>query len=253
MAVSQFRSCTLRRLHTSSRQSHLRKITIRLQSKKEITVFYTSQWISVNFSTVTFLKYCILDDVCSLQMRLKMPLKASEMRRSSCHQKSVFFGFEGKVTFFSFPKNPALREQWMKFVFPGQQWSCSGIFVCSRDFSDEYFVNKSQFGPGFAVRRWWVKLHQMSVFCWQSARKCIKCKQHKRFCSLFICNDVAACRQSLHKSCARSWLFSSAHGRHASRSSTFFGKTRYSVSFFSFFIGFWQTGNINNIKYVMQF
>ncbi len=47
---------------------------------------------------------------------------------------------------FSFPKNPALHEQWMQFVFPGQQQSFSSVFV------DERFINKAQFDAGFAHR-----------------------------------------------------------------------------------------------------
>ncbi len=31
--------------------------------------------------------------------------------------KKSGFGCEGKIIMFSFPKNPALREQWMQFVF----------------------------------------------------------------------------------------------------------------------------------------
>ena len=31
-----------------------------------------------------------------------------------------FSSCEGKITLFSFPNNPALREQWMQFVFPEQ-------------------------------------------------------------------------------------------------------------------------------------
>ncbi len=33
--------------------------------------------------------------------------------------KKCVFGCEGKITLFSFPKNPALHKQWMQFVFPG--------------------------------------------------------------------------------------------------------------------------------------
>ncbi len=33
--------------------------------------------------------------------------------------KEVCFGCEGKITLFSFPKNPVLHEQWMQFVFRG--------------------------------------------------------------------------------------------------------------------------------------
>ncbi len=49
-----------------------------------------------------------------------------------------------EITLFSFPKNPALRKQWMQFVFPGQQRSFSSVFV------DECFINKAQFDAGFS-------------------------------------------------------------------------------------------------------
>ncbi len=60
--------------------------------------------------------------------------------------KKCVFGCEGKITLFSFPKNPALRKQWMQFVFAGQQRSFSSGFV------DEGFINKAQFDAGFAHR-----------------------------------------------------------------------------------------------------
>ncbi len=58
--------------------------------------------------------------------------------------KTCVFDYEGKITLFSFPKNPALSEQWMQFVFPGQQQSLSSVFV------DKLFINKAQFDTGFA-------------------------------------------------------------------------------------------------------
>ncbi len=54
------------------------------------------------------------------------------------------FGCKGNINLFSFLKNPALREQWMHFVFPGQQLSFASMFV------DERFINKAQFDAGFA-------------------------------------------------------------------------------------------------------
>ncbi len=60
--------------------------------------------------------------------------------------KKCVFGCEGKITLFSFPKNTALRKQWMQLVFPGQQRSFSSVFV------DECFINKAQFDAGFAHR-----------------------------------------------------------------------------------------------------
>ncbi len=58
--------------------------------------------------------------------------------------KKYVFGCEGKITLFSFPKNPALHKQWMQFVFWGQQRSFSSEFVGER------FINKAQFDAGFA-------------------------------------------------------------------------------------------------------
>ncbi len=60
--------------------------------------------------------------------------------------KKWVFGSEGKITLFSFLKNPALRKQWMQFVFPGKQQSFSSVFI------DECFINKAQFDAGFAHR-----------------------------------------------------------------------------------------------------
>ncbi len=59
--------------------------------------------------------------------------------------KKCVFGCEGNIILFSFPKNPALRGQWMQFVFPGQQMSFSS--VCWQT-----FVNKAQFDAEFAHR-----------------------------------------------------------------------------------------------------
>ncbi len=52
--------------------------------------------------------------------------------------------YEGKITVFSSPENPALHEQWMEFVFLGRQRSFSSVFV------DELFINKALFDAGFA-------------------------------------------------------------------------------------------------------
>ncbi len=50
--------------------------------------------------------------------------------------KKCVFGCEGKITLFSFPKNPALCKQWMQFVFSGRQRSFSSVFV------DECFITR---------------------------------------------------------------------------------------------------------------
>ncbi len=66
------------------------------------------------------------------------------LERERCHQHAssgsraermslkCVFGCEGKISMFSFPKNPALRKQWMQFFFSGQQRSFSIVFVDER-------------------------------------------------------------------------------------------------------------------------
>ncbi len=63
--------------------------------------------------------------------------------------KEVCFGCKGKISLFGFTKYPALREQWTRFVFPGQQQD-SQAFICSWFICDECFINKAQFDTGFA-------------------------------------------------------------------------------------------------------
>ncbi len=47
--------------------------------------------------------------------------------------KKCVFGCEGKINSFSFPKNTALRKQWMQFVFWGQKTEFLKCF-CGRTF-----------------------------------------------------------------------------------------------------------------------
>ncbi len=62
---------------------------------------------------------------------------AHQRHRQRCitlTQEEVCFGCKGKISLFSFPKNPALCEQWMQFVFPGQQkkkksFACVYLFL----------------------------------------------------------------------------------------------------------------------------
>ena len=81
------------------------------------------------------------------------PIKAlcSALGKSMSPKKWVF-GCQGKTTLHRFPKNPALRDQWMEFVFPEHQRSCASVFVCSLHFDDDRFINKAQFDAGFADR-----------------------------------------------------------------------------------------------------
>ena len=64
--------------------------------------------------------------------------------------KKWVFGCQGKTTLHRFPKNPALRDQWMEFVFPEHQRGLCKT-VCSLHFDDDCFINKAQI-DGFADR-----------------------------------------------------------------------------------------------------
>ncbi len=72
---------------------------------------------------------------------------AQEWLEKNVSKKECVFGCEGKLILFSFPKNPALREQWMRFVFPGQQRSFATVYLF----------------PSF---RWWMFYKQGPVRCW---------------------------------------------------------------------------------------
>uniref|UniRef100_A0A3Q3I9R1 THAP domain-containing protein 1 n=1 Tax=Monopterus albus TaxID=43700 RepID=A0A3Q3I9R1_MONAL len=67
-------------------------------------------------------------------------------------RRKCVFGCDGTLNLFSFPKDPAIKGQWMKFVFRGQQRSCVNVLVCSRHFMDGYFTNKAQYDAGFSDR-----------------------------------------------------------------------------------------------------
>ncbi len=69
------------------------------------------------------------------------------------HRYSVWTGIppstscKGKISLFSFPKNPALRMR-MQFIISGQFFQVYKFFP--NHFSDECFINKAQFDVGFA-------------------------------------------------------------------------------------------------------
>ncbi len=106
-------------------------------------------------------------------------------------QKCVF-GCEGKITLFSFPKKPVLCEQWMQFVFPGQQWSFASVFTCSHHLLWQMFYKQGPvrcwictlfdterwIGPSDKRSRSWFETADGKwncikfLFCWQSALKC---------------------------------------------------------------------------------
>ncbi len=81
-----------------------------------------------------------------------LPSASSAALHRTCSRKmslkQCVFGCEGKITLFSFPKNPTLRQQWMQFNFVGQQQSFTSFYF-SCNFGDREF--SVLFGP---VRRW---------------------------------------------------------------------------------------------------
>ncbi|XP_056312320.1 uncharacterized protein LOC130223502 [Danio aesculapii] len=60
---------------------------------------------------------------------------------------------EGKVVFFSLPKDEAVKSQWLRFIFGKipQKYS-PNIVLCSRHFSDESYTNLHAYKAGFAGR-----------------------------------------------------------------------------------------------------
>ena len=82
---------------------------------------------------------------------------------SSSFQRALYFVFaseissreyvfccEGKLTVFSFPKDPVILDQWMRFVLPGYSWQ--RVWICQLHFSNYSFMNKNQYEIGFARR-----------------------------------------------------------------------------------------------------
>ncbi|XP_052458985.1 uncharacterized protein LOC128017581 isoform X2 [Carassius gibelio] len=67
--------------------------------------------------------------------------------------KKCAFGCQGKATLHILPKETALRNQWLQFIFnEHQRRRCASVFVCSLHFEDACFTNKAQFDAGFAKR-----------------------------------------------------------------------------------------------------
>ncbi len=76
------------------------------------------------------------------------PVKTSTVRDllGKNVSKEVCFWLWGKDNLVQLPKRMQRYVNWMQFVFPGQQWSFTSVFV------DERFINKAQFNTGFAHR-----------------------------------------------------------------------------------------------------
>ncbi len=72
------------------------------------------------------------------------------LAREECLQINVFLVVRERL--FSFPKDPAYGNSGCSLFFRGKQWSFASVFVCSHHFSDKCFINKAQFGAGFAHR-----------------------------------------------------------------------------------------------------
>ncbi|KAM4620361.1 uncharacterized protein ACJ7VT_007047 [Polymixia lowei] len=66
--------------------------------------------------------------------------------------RKCFFGCEGKLILFAFPKEESTRQHWIQFLFTGQKQSYATVFVCSRHFTEDSFLNRAQYEAGFSAR-----------------------------------------------------------------------------------------------------
>ncbi|XP_067299120.1 uncharacterized protein [Pseudorasbora parva] len=66
--------------------------------------------------------------------------------------KKCIFGCQAKTVQHCVPKNPAIRQRWMEFVFPEKQRRCTNFYVCALHFDADCFINKAQFDAGFSDR-----------------------------------------------------------------------------------------------------
>ncbi len=105
------------------------------------------------FSSIQFLVWALLPEECvhtSTRARVRLSTSSAALHRTCSRRMSLkecVFGCEGKITLYSFPKNPALCEQWMQFVFPEQQQSFTCVWL-------------------FPSSRWWIFNKQGPVWCW---------------------------------------------------------------------------------------
>ncbi|CAI5657962.1 unnamed protein product [Oreochromis niloticus] len=66
--------------------------------------------------------------------------------------KKCIFGCEGKLNLFALPKEERIRQQWIQYLFSDQRPPKATVYVCSRHFSEDSFVNKAQYDAGFSAR-----------------------------------------------------------------------------------------------------
>ncbi|XP_044215540.1 uncharacterized protein LOC122987624 [Thunnus albacares] len=69
--------------------------------------------------------------------------------------RKCFFGCEGeekKLNLFAFPKDESTRQKWIQFLFSGKKQPYAYVFVCSRHFTEDCFLNRAQYEAGFSAR-----------------------------------------------------------------------------------------------------
>ncbi len=128
--------------------------------------------------------------------------------------KKCVFGCEGKITLFSFPKQPTVTWTVDIVCFSGAAMEFLKCFV------DECFINKAQFDAGFAHR----------LILKDGAVPAIKDPGHDS--ELQMVGETASNVSVLLAIGASARHSLAPPTRHASRSSAFFGENRKSVSFF---------------------
>uniref|UniRef100_A0A3Q0SA27 THAP-type domain-containing protein n=1 Tax=Amphilophus citrinellus TaxID=61819 RepID=A0A3Q0SA27_AMPCI len=67
-------------------------------------------------------------------------------------KEKCIFGCEGKLNLFALPKEERIRQQWIQYLFSDQRPPKATVYVCSRHFSEDSFVNKAQYDAGFSAR-----------------------------------------------------------------------------------------------------
>ncbi|XP_030610715.1 uncharacterized protein LOC115798132 isoform X2 [Archocentrus centrarchus] len=72
--------------------------------------------------------------------------------RTRMSPKKCIFGCEGKLNLFALPKEERIRQQWIQYLFSDQRPPKATVYVCSRHFSEDSFVNKAQYDAGFSAR-----------------------------------------------------------------------------------------------------
>ncbi len=127
--------------------------------------------------------------------------------------KKCVFGCEGKITLFSFPKEPTVTWTVDIVCFSGAAMEFLKCFV------DERFINKAQFDAGFAHR----------LILKDGAVPAIKDPGHDSELQMVSETASNVCFVGDRRKCSHSLAPPTLH---ASRSSAFFGENRKSVSFF---------------------